>query len=204
VATVEDLEELLRGNAGVEGRGLEPLVSQEFLDVADVGAVAEKMGCERVAKEVRMDSRDRGRGGVLPHEHGESDVGEAPGAFSISAKEERSFSGIVEKLRANLSKIEIEGEGGLAGEWNDAVSLSLRVPNKKPSLLEVDVTDVEPDALAPADSGPVEELENRSVAPPSPGARGGRFHQARGLALGEDAPRKARENGRAKLRGRTP
>jgi hypothetical protein len=151
-----------------------------------------------------MDFRDRGRGGVLSHKDGEGDVGEAPGSFSISAKEECSFSGIVEKLWANLSKVEIEGGGGLAGQWNDAVSLSFGVPNQKPSLLEVDVGDVETHALAAADSCSIEKLENRAVSLPSPGARGGRFHQARGLALGENAPRKARGNGRAKLHGGTP
>jgi hypothetical protein len=43
VASVEDLEEIFRGNAGVERGGLEPLVPKELLDVADVGAVAKKM-----------------------------------------------------------------------------------------------------------------------------------------------------------------
>jgi hypothetical protein len=176
MASAEDLEELLRRNAGVERCGREPLVSEEFLDVADVGAVAEKMGRAAVAEQVRMDSRDRGRGGVLPYEDGEGDVRQAAGAFAISAKEERSFSGIPEKLRANLSKVEIEGGGGLAGQGNDAVPFSLGVPDEKPSLLEVDVGDVEPDALAPTDSRSVENLENRTVSFPSPGARGRCFH----------------------------
>jgi hypothetical protein len=135
VASVEDREEIFRGNPGVEGGRLEPLVPKELLDVADVGAVAKKMGSERMAEQVRMNARDRGRGGVLPHEDGESHIGDAPRSFSISAKEERSLSGIVEKLKANLAKIEIEGGGGLAGQGNDAVSLSFGVPNEKPSLL---------------------------------------------------------------------
>ncbi len=138
-----------------------------------------------------------------PHEDREGHLGEAPGSFSISAKEERILSGIQEKLRANLSKVEIEGGGGLAGQGNDAVSLSFGVPNEKPSLLEVDVADVEPDALASPDAGSVEKLEKRPVPFPSPGARGGGLHQARGLALGQDAPRKARGDGRAKLGGGT-
>jgi hypothetical protein len=138
--------------------------------------VAEKMGREGVAKEVRVDAFDRGRVGVLLYEHGEGDVGEAPSAFSISAKEERPFSGIVEKLRANLSKVEIESVRGAARQGNDAVSLSLGVPNEKPSLLEIDVGDVEPDALAAADSRSIEKLEKRAVALPSPGARGRCFH----------------------------
>jgi hypothetical protein len=50
VASVEDLEELLRGYPRVESGGLKPLVAEELLDVADVGAVAEKMGRERVAQ----------------------------------------------------------------------------------------------------------------------------------------------------------
>jgi hypothetical protein len=204
VASVEDLEELFRGDPRVKRGGLEPLVSEELLDVADVGAVAEKMGRERVAKEVRVRARDRGRRGVLFHEDGEGHLGEALRPFSISAKKERSFAGIPKKLRANLSEIEVEGGGGLAGQGNDAVSLSLGVPNEKPALLEVDVADVEAHALASADSRPVEKLENRSVPFPSPGARGGSLHQARGLALGENAPRKARANGRAKLRGGIP
>ena len=144
--------------------------------MADVGAVAKKMGRERVAKEVRMDSRDRGRGGVLPHEDGEGHVRDAPGSFSISAKEERSLAGILEKPRTNLSKVEIKGRGGLASQGNDAVSLSFGVSNQKPSLLKVDVGDVEPYALASADSGSVEKLEKCAVSPPSPGARGWRFH----------------------------
>jgi hypothetical protein len=114
--------------------------------------------------------------------------GEALRSFSISAKEERSFSGIVEKLRANLSKVEIEGGGSLAGQRNDAVSLTFGVPYEKPSLLEVDVADVEPDALAAADSGPIQNLENRAVSFLSPGARGWGFHQAGGLAFGQDSP----------------
>ena len=204
MAPVEDLEKLLRGNAGVEGGGLEPLVSEELLDVADVGAMAEKMGCEGVAQQVRVDSGDRGRDGVLADEDGEGHVRHTPGSFSISAKEQGSLFRIVEKLRANLSKVEIEGGGGLAGEGNDAVSLSFGIPNEKPSLLEVDVACVEPDALAPADSRSVEKLEKSAVSFPPPRARRRRFHQARGLALGQDASRKAREDGRAKLGGGTP
>jgi len=204
VAPVEDLEKLFHGNPGVERGGLEPLVPEELLDVADVGTVAEKVRRAAVTEQVRMDARDRGRGGVLPHEDGESDIGEAPGSFSISAKEERSLSGILEKQGANLSKVEIEGRGGLACQGNDAVSLSFGVPNEEPSLLEVDVAYVEPDALAPADSRSVEKLEKSAVSFPSPRARRRRFHQARGLALGQDASRKAREDGRAKLGGGTP
>lgn len=204
MAPVEDLEELFRGNPGVEGGGLEPLVSEELLDVTDVGAVAKKMSRARMAKEVRMDAGDRYRGGVLFHEDGEGHVGDALRSFSISAKEERSFSGIPEKLRANLSKVEIEGGGGLAGQGNDAVSFSFGVPNEKPALLEVDVGDVEPHTLTSPDSRSVENLEKRAVTPPSPGARGGRFHQARCFPLGENASREARESGRAKLHCGTP
>jgi hypothetical protein len=49
VASVEDFEKLFRGNPSVECGRLEPLVSEELLDVADVGAVAKKVRCERVA-----------------------------------------------------------------------------------------------------------------------------------------------------------
>jgi hypothetical protein len=101
-----------------------------------------------------MNAGARGRGGVLPHEDGESHIGDAPRSFSISAKEERSLSGIVENLRANVSKVEIEGGGGLAGQGDDAVPFSLGVPNEKPSLLEVHVGDVEAHAFASADSVP--------------------------------------------------
>ncbi len=86
MASVEDLEKVFRGYPGVECRGLELPVTEELLDVANVGAVAEKVGGERVAQQVRMDSRDRDRGGVLPHEDREGHLGEAPGSFSISCR----------------------------------------------------------------------------------------------------------------------
>ncbi len=144
--------------------------------MADVGAVAEKMGRERMAKQVRMDARDRGRSGVLPHEDGEGHVGEAPGSFAISAKEEDFLFRILEKLRTNLAKVEIESFRCAAGQGDDAVSLPFGVPNEKPSLLEVDVRDVEAHALASADSGSVENLEKCAVALSSPGARGRCLH----------------------------
>ena len=100
-----------------------------------------------------MDAGDRGRGGVLFHEDGEGHLGESACSFSISGKEERSFSGIVEKLRANLSKVEIEGGGGLARQGDDAVSLSLGVPDEKSPLLEIDVGDVEVRELPPIAEG---------------------------------------------------
>ena len=176
MAAVEDLEKLFRRNLGVERRSLKALVAQELLDVADVGAVAEKVRRAAVTEQVRMDSRDRGRGGVLPHEDRESHVGDAPGSLVISAKEERSFSGILEKPRTNLSKVEIESCGGLAGQGNDAVSLSFGVPNEKLALLKVDVGDVEAHAFAPPDSRSVKNLEKGAISFPPPRARGGRFH----------------------------
>ena len=55
MAAGDDLSEVLDGDAGVEGRGVDALVAEQGLDVADVGAAGEKMRRAGVAQDVGRD-----------------------------------------------------------------------------------------------------------------------------------------------------
>jgi hypothetical protein len=47
--------EFMRGDAGVALGGVEVLVTEELLDLPEVRAGAEELGCEHVAKRMRRD-----------------------------------------------------------------------------------------------------------------------------------------------------
>jgi hypothetical protein len=163
----ENLAEVLDVDAGVDGGCLEALMAEELLDVADAGLSLEKMSCVGMAQGVREDRTLDSCGlRVLGDEHRKK----APAdATAVLRKEDCGLSRQLHELRPALTEIELESGNGPSGEWDPAVFLPFAVPNEEKLLAEVDVGDVEPQALTAAETGSVKHLEEGTVAPSEDG-----------------------------------
>ena len=78
--------------------------------------------------------------------------------------EERSRARVLRERRPGFAQVEVHGVGRAAQERHHAISLPLAVADEEDALTEVDVGEVEPLALAHAEAGAVEQLQD-GVAP---------------------------------------
>jgi hypothetical protein len=139
---------------------------------------------ERVREDRALDSRGLG---VL----GEK-LGKASGthAETVLREEECALARVFHELEAAFTKVKVEGGDSLTGERHDAIFLSFAAPNEKKLLGEIDVGDVEPQTLAAAEAGAVEDLEDGAVAFSVNARARGRVHEPARFRFREHATRK--------------
>ena len=173
-------------------------VPEHLLHAAEVGAALEQVRGERVAKEMGVDALR-----LEPRLSGQlSQDEERPCAG------ERAAAGVEEELGA-VAAIEVgstEGEvpsnrfRGRPPEWNEAL-LSALPEDADDSLLDVDGAPVQPDRLRDPQSGAVEKLDQRPVAPRARRRPDRRLDEALRLGRGE-RPRQAASPARPASGGR--
>ncbi len=93
-----DFLELADGDLGVDGGGLELGVSQELLDVPDVGPALEHVRGAGVTKELATAPKARGRHPFA--DHAADDIGIE--GFSVAGEEKGLHSGIEAKTGTDL------------------------------------------------------------------------------------------------------
>jgi hypothetical protein len=146
-------------NAGVALGRVEVLVTEELLDLAQVGAGAQELGGEDVAHGVGGDSlslADPGGPHVAEEGLGQDRRRQPP---TLDADEERTLR----DAPANREIVEQERQqGGVEGD--DASPSALGPANSDQSVLEVDVLPVEAEQLRAAKAGVGEEGEQEPVA----------------------------------------
>lgn len=100
-------------DVGVNLRGRDVRVAEQFLNDAEIGSTAEQMGGETVAHEVRIDIRfDPGAGGVLFDELADAGSGEL---FSPDREENLGAGFFGDEFRAFALEVGSNGfTGGLA------------------------------------------------------------------------------------------
>lgn len=127
-----------------------------------VGAVLQEVGRAAVAQRVGgHPHRDPGGPGVAADEVLDA-LDRKPGA--AVRQEERPLAGVVDELGARVPEVDIEGGHGPAHDGDDAVLPSLAEPDEELAAEKIHVPEIEPLALADADRGPVEKLEDGTVA----------------------------------------
>lgn len=179
---VQDGLQISDGNAGVDLGGLQAFVAEELLDFADVGAAPEEMSGKRMPEDV-------GRNGclnpsllrTLMHDgidHGFSD------ASSVLIEKERVFTRALHQLRARLSQVVVEHEGGAAGQRDDAILSALAVADQEKTLAQIHVGEINTAALGKAHTRPVEQLEDGAIASAIRSSSKWRLDKPRHFSLG--------------------
>lgn len=175
---------------GIEDGGLDRGVSEEFLEVADVGASLKKVrragSPERVRVHGFSDSRDFR---VAPYGDLEKTRARPP---APSPKEEGRLSRVMDEGRPSPFEISSYDFGGFSRDGNEPVLLSLSVSHQKRSPVKVDVAQVQPQALPSANRRPIEDLEHRPVPKTRHRVWGRGFEKFLDLRLGEQDLRKTR------------
>lgn len=155
VGLIVDGHEVVQRDAGVALGGGELGVAEEFLDGAEVGAVAEQVGGVGVAEGVGVKARVAvGKEPVFLDEQLDAAGGEA-GAAAVDEQ------GIVFSLAD--SEVAFERFGGLRGVGHEAFLAALAA-DAEPAFGAVEVFEVEADALADAEAAAVEKFEDGVVA----------------------------------------
>jgi hypothetical protein len=160
MAAVDDRAQVGRLHLGVALGRLEALVSQEPLDVADVGAPLEEMRragvTQQVGGELEVDAQAEG-----VHAVAEGVAVEAP---AFAAEEQGALVDVPHELRPRALQVVEQRLLRLPAERDDAVLAPLGFADEDLALVEVDVPEVELADLAPAHPRPVEQLHHRPVA----------------------------------------
>src|SRR5438552_15493162 len=136
-------------------------MAEHFLNRPEVGAALEQMRGEGVAEEVGMDALglEAGGGSELAQDEKGACSGQRP---ALGVEEELRPVAAVE-VRPPAGEIPAKGLDRLAADGDDALLRALAEGADEP-LLEIDGRAVEPDRLAHAQPGAVEELDERAVS----------------------------------------
>ncbi len=155
VGLIVDGHEVVQRDAGVALGGGELGVAEEFLDGAEVGAIAEQMGGVGVAEGVGVEA------GVAVGEEAvffDEQLDAAGGETGAAAVDEQS-----RLFRRADGKVMVERFGGFRGVGHEAFLAALAA-DAEPAFGAVEVFEVEADALADAEAAAVEEFEDGVVA----------------------------------------
>ena len=184
MGSVQDGLQIGDGNTGVDLGGLQALVSEEFLDFADVGAASQEMGGKRMPEDVGgdggLDPRDSG---ALMHDgvdHG------LPEAASVLIEKERVLTRALHQLRPRLSQVVVEHERSAAGDGNNAVFSALAIADQEKTLAKIHVGEIDAAALGKTHARSVEHLEDGAVARAVGGPSKRRLDKPRHFRLGEN------------------
>jgi hypothetical protein len=129
-------------------------VAEQGLDLADVGAALDQLGGDAVPEDVRRDLEREPRT-LRALSDQELDRFRREGAALERGQEDGGRTRLLDEHGPRLAEIEIEGGGGAAQEGNEAVLLALALPHEEHPPGEVDVSGLDPPALADADPGAV-------------------------------------------------
>src|SRR6266446_4660878 len=136
-------------------------MAEHFLDRSEVGAALEQMGGERVAEEMGVDALrlEPGRPGEAAEDEEGARTGQCP---ALGVEEELGPVAAVE-VRPAAREVAAEGAHRLPADRDDTLLRALAEGADK-AALEVDRGLVEPDGLAHAQAGAVQELNEGAVA----------------------------------------
>jgi hypothetical protein len=171
-------------------------VAEDSLHVGDVGAALEEVGGAGMPQRVRVKPGDAGGGAVVldePAEHRDADATAEP------VQEESALFGIVEKEWTSVVEVPVDGVKGLLGNGNDTVLPAFAGANEERLFLKVEVIDVEGAALAHADSGAIEELEDGAVANAERRLQRRKLENALHLLPSGNEPRKPTSSGQPEM-----
>ena len=134
---------------------------EHLLDAAEVGASLEQVCCERVAEQMRVHAvRLETRGGrQLPEDQERSGTGQRS---AVRIQEELRSVATIE-VRPASPEVAAKRVGRLAPDRDNAFLPALALTADQP-LLQIDAAALEPDRLAHAEAGAVEQLDKRTVA----------------------------------------
>src|SRR4051794_15564410 len=162
------------GYVGIELGGREVGMPEQLLQGAEVGAALEQVRGERVAQQVRVHALrlEAGLAGEPAQDQEGAGSGERP---ALRVQEELGAVARVE-VRPAAREVEPQRLAGGAADRHDALLAALAGAADEP-LLEVDAALLEPDRLADAEAGAVEQLDERAVAERARRRAGGRLDQ---------------------------
>ena len=155
VGLIVDGHEVVQRDARVALGGRELGVAEEFLDRAEVGAVAEQVGGVGVTESMGVEA------GVAVGEETvffDEQLDAAGGETGAAAVDEQSIL----FCRAD-GEVKVERFGGFRGVGHEAFLAALAA-DAEPAFGAVEVFEVEADALADAEAAAVEEFEDGVVA----------------------------------------
>ncbi len=155
VGLIVDGHEVVQRDARVALGGGELGVAEEFLDGAEVGAVAEQVGGVGVTESMGVEA------GVAVGEEAvffDEQLDAAGGETGAAAVDEQSIL----LCRAD-GEVKVERFGGFRGVGHEAFLAALAA-DAEPAFGAVEVFEVEADALADAEAAAVEEFEDGVVA----------------------------------------
>ena len=157
-----DAAEAFVADMGVDGRGIQPGVAQEFLDDTQVGTVIEQMGGAGMPQEVRtamVGEADLIE--VIPDE-----MAEVAGTERIAITSEKERSARVlrgEELAPDRGEVALQPVVGHFTDWNHAGLLSLSLCHQQCPAIRAEVVQGQCCQLRAADAGGVEEFQNGPV-----------------------------------------
>ena len=161
VRTRQGIPQVLDLHARVDGRRLQPLVTEQLLDVPHVGAASQQVRGAGVAQHVGRDPRpNAGPLRVPPHDELDRDGLEAP---AVAREEERLLGGCDERAADGSPLSRDRGPRRARREREEAVLAALAAADEESPFAEIHVREVEAHALREPDAGAVERLEERAV-----------------------------------------
>ena len=149
------------GYVGVQLRRSEIGVPEHLLDGAQVGAPLEEVRGERVAQEGRVDALRLEPG--LRGQSAQDEENAGAGKWPPVRVEEQFLPVSPVEVRTAAREVSAKSIHGLPSDRDDTLFAPLAEAADEP-VLEVDGLAVEPDRLADAKSGAVEELAEGAVA----------------------------------------
>jgi len=144
MSAVKDSLQVADVELKVKGRGLNLVVTQELLDIADVDSPLEKVRGTSMPESMRMHTGDAGSKAHVANPGLEL----APAdALSLSAEKKCRLLGIVKQARPRLASVGERRIKRLPRDGKAPVFFSFSVPDEKLTVFEVHVGDVEPNAF---------------------------------------------------------
>src|SRR5215203_4396613 len=181
------------GYVGIELGRREVGVAEHLLHRAQIGTALEQVRRERVAEQVRVDTlRVEAR---LPGQLAEDQEGARARQRAAARVQEQLRPVPCVEERPTAREVAAQSVGAGPAERDDALLAALADAADEPPL-EVDAALLEPDRLADAEAGAVEQLDERGVAERARRRAGGGVDQALRLGGGErprQRPRPARQ-----------
>ena len=164
----EDAGKACFGDVGVDLCGAEAAVAEQHLHDAQVGAVVDEVGCERMAQGVRRDGRgDAAGGSIVADKFPEGLTGYGFAAF---VEEKNVVQRVFEQLRAGAMDVTFDGSHGVFADGDEAFFLPFAA-YAQDAVLQVEVAEAQADEFADAQAAGVEQFEHGGVA--AAGWRGG-------------------------------